>query len=614
MLGGQHPADRELITSWMQRDWADNLYPGAANANGRKLLEEHLDAMLDLETGSPLFTLDGRLIEESQKALARLSVAQRAYEILKSQARTSTANDWTAARKGGPDVTRVFEAAGDPTLESVRVPEFLTYYGFQHDFIGRLGDIKDRIQRDRWVLGDIGQQSALSEQYDNLPDDVLALYTRDFIATWQTELNKLQLRKLTNEKPQYLGLNAISAPTSPLTQLIESIAAETAITREPSAAKPAAGGNSPTLAPTAATPAPSPASAALFKSVNRAPGAEIEAAFKPYQILVEGGSARRPVDDMVATLNEITRGLIAVASEPSQVQRALTSLQDSETKLRNSAERFPKPFSDMLLGLAADLERTVAVSSAGQLQVALRDQVTPVCQATIANRYPFVRSSTSDAPLADFGKLFGAGGVMDTFFRQYLDAYTDRSRPQWRWRQNSEMATTLSPDTLASFQLAAQIRDAYFQTGGNIPFVQLQVKAEPVAAATVKLELGGNVITSPTLPSDGLLGSSATAAPNPPPSPPSTNSPVLVQWPGAALHAAVSVTTSANTAPSVLERSGQWSLFRLLEAGGLSTHGGAASASFSVGGYLLHYDFVSGATQNPLNLALLRSFRCPSGI
>jgi type VI secretion system protein ImpL len=98
MLAGLHPADRELIKSWMERDWADNLYPGVANAQGRKLLEEHLDAMLDLETGSPLFTPNGRLIEESQKALARLNVAERAYAILKSQARTSTAGDWVAAR------------------------------------------------------------------------------------------------------------------------------------------------------------------------------------------------------------------------------------------------------------------------------------------------------------------------------------------------------------------------------------------------------------------------------------------------------------------------------------------------------------------------------------
>ena len=125
-------------------------------------------------TGSPLIELNGRLIEESQKTLARLSMAQRGYELLKSQARTSTAGDWVAARKGGPDVTRVFEAAGDPTLDTVRVPAFFTYAGFQHDFIEQLADIADRVKRDRWVLGEAGDQPALSEQLDNLPDDLLS--------------------------------------------------------------------------------------------------------------------------------------------------------------------------------------------------------------------------------------------------------------------------------------------------------------------------------------------------------------------------------------------------------------------------------------------------------
>ncbi len=91
MLGGQHPPDQGLIKSWMQRDWADNLYPGATNAEGRRLLEEHLTAMFDLETEQPpLVELDGRLIREAQNSLARLSVAQRAYEFLKSEARAAT--------------------------------------------------------------------------------------------------------------------------------------------------------------------------------------------------------------------------------------------------------------------------------------------------------------------------------------------------------------------------------------------------------------------------------------------------------------------------------------------------------------------------------------------
>jgi len=136
MLGGQHPPDRGLIKSWMQRDWADNLYPGATNAEGRRLLDEHLAAMFDLETEQPpLVELDGRLIREAQNSLARLSVAQKAYEFLKSEAGTSTASDWIATRKGGPDVSVVFESAAGQSLDSVRVPAFFTYNGFHQLFI-----------------------------------------------------------------------------------------------------------------------------------------------------------------------------------------------------------------------------------------------------------------------------------------------------------------------------------------------------------------------------------------------------------------------------------------------------------------------------------------------
>ena len=87
MLGGLAQSDDELIVGWMRRDWADNLYPGAGNASGRKALEEHLRAMLELDAGqTPPITLNGPLVEEAQKTLARMSVAERAYVLLKSQA------------------------------------------------------------------------------------------------------------------------------------------------------------------------------------------------------------------------------------------------------------------------------------------------------------------------------------------------------------------------------------------------------------------------------------------------------------------------------------------------------------------------------------------------
>ncbi len=107
-------------------------------------------------------------------------------------------------------------------------------------------------------------------------------------------------------------------------------------------------------------------------------------------------------------------------------------------------------------------------------------------------------------PLADFGRVFGAGGTMDAFFKQYLEPNVDKSKAQWTWRQNSELARTLSPETLRTFQRAADIRDAFFQTGGNIPLVQLTVKPLPPLIPGVKLEIGGTTIANPVPPPPAL--------------------------------------------------------------------------------------------------------------
>jgi type VI secretion system protein ImpL len=606
MLGGQHPVDRKLVLSWMQRDWADNLYPGAGNVAGRKALEEHLVSMLDLEDGQMLVELDGRLVSESQKTLARLSVAQRAYELLKSQARGASSTDWTPARKGGPDADAVFEAAGGQPLDSIRVPEFFTYAGFHQSFIARLSDLSEQMRAERWVLGDLGQQAAVATQYDSLADDLLDLYSREFVQAWRDALSKLRMKKMTADKPKYLALVAISSPTSPLKQIMESIRDETALTRE----RPNAGGGAQGKTdPAQAKPLPT-----LLKSQDRAPGAAIETAFKTYHQAVEGETGRRPLDEVVSNLREISYNLVLAATNPAQRAQANQALQNQVASLRTNASRLPPPFSDMMRQAVGDFEGNVAESTAGQILQAMRDQVIPVCQQTIANRYPFTRGSEREVPLADFARLFSPNGVLDGFFKQFLAPYADTSKAQWTWRNDTAVGRSLQPAAIRDFQKAAEIRDSYFQSGGNLPMISLAVKPSAIVGpnASAKFDVGGVTVSSPVTTPPAPAGFGAPAAPPPPP--PQPASPVGVQWPGPSPRTAITVQTDTNAPPSVLERTGPWSMFRMLEAGSLHVRGETASATFIVGGRELQYQITSASSRNPLNLATLREFRCPTGI
>jgi type VI secretion system protein ImpL len=308
----------------------------------------------------------------------------------------------------------------------------------------------------------------------------------------------------------------------------------------------------------------------------------------------------------VANLNDIAQNLTLIEN-PQMTAQATTSLQTQVAALRNNASRMPPPFSDMLRGAAAEFEGSIAASTAGQLLQSLRDQVTPVCQQTITNRYPFVRGSIQEVALGDFGKLFSPNGIIDKFFAQFLAPNADTSRPDWTWRKDSPVGRSLSPDTLKQFQNAAYIRDAFFQTGGSVPQVSLAIKPPRAAGpgVDIKTEIGGTIIASPSAPAVATAFSAA--------SPPSSTATSTVQWPGPSARTAISVSSETGP-PSVLERTGPWSLFRMLEAGSLTAKGETASASFIVAGNELNYQISTGSVRNPFNLATLREFRCPSGI
>lgn len=627
MVGGQAKLDRDLVISWMRLDWAENLFPGAANAKGREALEEHLVAMLDLDDGAsePIVRLNQSLIENSQRTLRRLSIAERAYELLRTQARSQSQKDWVAARRGGSDVRLAFEGVGGEDLDAIRVPYFYTYDGFQNAFVDRLGDIGERIEKERWVLGENTDQQAIIAQYATLFQDLLKLYSRDYVATWQRSLRRLKLRPLNADKPQYVALSAMAAPTSPFKQILESVRDETQLTKErPSARKQAAAVATDVLEKRASEALSRlgtnlPLSAPGVERVlggggNEALGANIESQFKPYHVLVEGDLGRRPVDQLLQILAEINQNLAIAATNPAQSAAANAALVPLIAALRANSSRYPAPFDGMVISAVNDFEGDATGATVALLRQALGDQVSRVCTEILANRYPFVKVSAREVPLADFARLFAPGGIMDKFYKERLEPYVDSSKAQWNWRVESRVARSLSPTTLREFQRASEIKEAFFPTGGNLPSFQMIVVPTALSAdaASAKLEINGFTVAS----QQGV------------------NTPVPVMWPGAGIgRTAVTLTlggasgggafgggffSSGPSAPSgeakLFEANGVWSFFRMLDAGAMLKQGDNVGLTLSGGGRQVGYQFGVGSLKNPLVLPALRDIRCPAGI
>jgi type VI secretion system protein ImpL len=237
------------------------------------------------------------------------------------------------------------------------------------------------------------------------------------------------------------------------------------------------------------------------------------------------------------------------------------------------------------------------------LQAMLGDQVSRVCQQIVPTRYPFVKGVDREVPLADFARLFMPSGIMDKFFKDNLAAYVDQSKAQWTWRLDIFVARGLSPVTLRQFQQAADIRDAFFGTGGNMPSFTMAVTPLTLSgdAATAKFEINGTAVVS----QQGV------------------NSPTNVSWPGGGV-ARTAITLGGGgggffgggffSQPTVVAKDGPWSFFKMLDSGTVLRQGDKIIASFVVGGKEVSYQFNVGSLLNPLDLPALRNFRCPVGI
>ncbi|MBT9373084.1 type VI secretion system membrane subunit TssM [Rhizobium sp. CSW-27] len=615
MLGGKAPKpDNDLIVDWMQEDWANNLYPGAGNKAGRDELEQHLLAMLALDdVHNPEIALNGSLVSAAQQTLARLSLADRAYTLIRGAAQAQQLEAWSLVARGGPDSALVFETVDGSPIDTLEVSGFFTYAGFHQFFLDQLGTVAEKLQAEQWVLGTSNQQSTLDAQISRLGPELLERYRREFIAAWESTLGRVRLKRMSADKPEYVAIQAAAGASSPIRGVFESISEETRLTEERSAPvkeDPSAPGTAEMVRNAVIQRIQSRTSGwsrigidiALSKSQNRpgtpqsataAPGSNIQAYFRAYHQLVEGEPGRRSLDTLIANLNDISQSLI-LALTPSQTQRATANLQVQIASLKSNVSRLPPTLAKMMQSAVSDFEGDAAGSTIAQLNQELNVRVTRACQEITANRYPFSPTSDRDVPIAEFTKLFAPNGAIDRFFSERLSPLVDVSKPNWDWNQGDRLGQELSRATLREFQRAAQIRDAFFPSGAPMLSLQMVVKPQTLSgnADFALFELNGNVIQSQQV----------------------GNAPVSLTWPGTgAGSASISIFPELPGRSSHIAANGPWALMRLLAMGSISGSAEAMAARFVIGGREVSYRIELGATSNPFLLPALADFKCPAG-
>jgi len=625
--------DENEIKNSFKSDFVQS-FPGPQSEIFRQPLNRHVAAMLELDFGGRPLTdqLDGVLVAEVQRELARVSLAERGYALLKSRANGLVSEDWIAEQRGGPDMQNVFETDNGDTLDTVVVDKFYTYPGFHLSVLPNLAGIREELERDKWVFGDVGEVDAFADQYQSLPGEILALYTQDFIDAWESALGNLKFKSMSEDKPLYTTLQAVSARASPVVQLLESLQRETQLTQDVPAegiAGSLSGGNAQDAGSEAAEKvfqryvldsagglkrigleaglkalAPDGLSGAIGGAAGGSgttiiPGKAIEDHFRRYHELVAGENNRK-IDALLLNFKNILDNLLVVANDPLRSETANSNVQIQAQLLRSNATRFPKPFDTLILQAAKEFDEEFKETSFTQLNEKLKSQVHGQCRQIVGRNFPF-ENGRSEVPMTEFAKLFSPAGIMQRFFDENLKALVDTSSRPWTWKPEVAQADRLSNATLRQFERADLIKQAFFPTGNAFPSVGLQVvpRALSQQAETASLEVNGNVVFVTRGP-----GFNAEIQPVP----------ANFDWPSNTATPRVVLVLQPDV-PGYRSRQeihGDWAFYRFIKSNRVSSGQNKFVVRKTLGGRQVSFSITLRTKPNPFFLSAVGDFSCPS--
>ena len=620
MLARQGPLDKDLVKQFVQVDLLAS-YPGDEQTPLRDSVMQHVDAMLDQKL-QPV-PINDDLVAKARAVLTREPLAQYSYNRILRSKLVQSIPVWSVAENGGPESGRVFQFRSGKSLND-GVPGIFTWVGYHNVFQTAMASVTGDISEDSWVLGHEKRDLATTvRDTTRLRRDVFSLYLDDYVRRWDQFLADVQIKPFSNMQEGLDLLSVLSAPSSPLRELMEGIDQQTQLSRAAptDAAAAAAQARAGRMAARAGRFAAFEARSGLtFRQQELAdvmsqaygsdpggkpvdPAKRVDEHFKLLHDWVsgKGDGGQAPMEIALTKMNTIYTSFNQVANSPSQGQALATLALGGATaggtpsqQLQDLARTAPPSIAPMLTAVATSAAQVTAGGASRELSDAWQSKVLPICQIALP-RYPLVRASTTDVQLDDFNQLLGPNGQVQKFFDQYLKPFVDTTQHPWKWQSAERTPLGLSPGSLATFEQANDIRDSLFPNGATTLMVRFQLTPTNLdpGVGQISLDIGGKRLTDNHGPTESTQ----------------------FQWPGTDGQTAVRVTMTPASGGNadVHDYTGPWALLRMLDAARITptNEPDKFRIQFTGGGGTSTMDLIASSVRNPFNLAALRSYRCP---
>lgn len=599
MLGQQGPMDAKAVKAWVTADWAGELYPGADSQAERTALTKHLDALLEDRDMASVWPnrrppLDAGLVASARAAVQTLSLADRAYAVMRQKA-ASAGPAWEAANILSQGDVLAF--ANPDAVAAYRIPYFFTRAGYEKAYLPGLATVQQDLKRDLWVLGGAGE-AGVGEELSNVRPGVAGLYAKDYIAAWDGIIAAMKPGAYFRD-PAAFG--ALTKSPSPLKRVLLELRKNTIFTGGVQAGLARAGRygmNRSRLGRVANE-------IGRDRASGIDAGDEITAYFATLHEYVGDGRGSAPVDEFIGGIKAAGQAVIAAQSVGGGGGSDATqaAMATALATVKASAAQAPPQLQSFVNAAAGGGAAAQIGAASGAVTDAYAQSVLPACQGVAQEHYPFF-ANAPDAPMAETLRVFGMGGVIDSFVQQRLAKMIDTGGPVWRWRDGDPVAAALNPATPEAFARSAELRDLL---AGGLP-IKVAVARFGQGVGTVELSSGGTRYRfTPTANQPRpLLWSANGGLPEA----------SLILY-GPATPGAAPAGGDAPPGPEIarIEAEGPWALFRLMDRAEKRNAGEQRiEAGFGDGAARSTLAIALPTKRNPFSRAGLWSFRCPRAL
>ncbi len=534
-------SNNQLIYGWFANEWQNTV----SDNNLRQLLLTALSAAL--KDPSLTFTGNPGLIDKARLVLTSSSPDNIIYTILENENRKST----------------VIFSDNTITSEPVKMPIMFTRTAYKHIVRDQIPVLCEKFAEGDWVLGFNTSHTTNSSDTAQLIHALKTRYLNNYLAAWQNVTTQLHFTPTQKYSHLVALANNFNSLQSPIVQFIQSVQLNTSQVEGDNEFNEIV--------------------AEHFDDLNNL---SLEDAEDPLRITL---------DNFSKYLQPLTQ-----SQAPTELAFKLTKTRimnpgskDELGHLYEIAKSSPEPVKTYLTALADNTWNLLISDTRNYISSVWAGIVVPEYQQHLQNRYPLFSQANSEISLDEFAHFFAPDGTIDTFFKQYIQAFLNNGDNGWQWKSLNGQQVALSDDALATFIRAKLIQKMFFANGNHHPSANFTLTPTALNAdlKNFSLTLNGQRVDY--------------HGPNQPPEP--------IAWPGPHQSGVFLEVADNADQKNQIGYPGLWGFFRLMDKAqfGKSSPGSSLQLSWVINEKRVDCEISSDAPINPFTPGIINQFRCP---